>query len=365
MEGVKMIWKNDLSSVCCSTIRQKPIDFLFVRPSIAAIHGAERRRAFTLVELLVVIAIIGILVSLLLPAVQAAREAARRAQCINNLKQYGLAMHNFHDTHGELPPGAVPWGHPEWKMRTFIVFLWPYLEEGALADAFNENQNWWEDPNAKFNAFGGVTCRQVSLYHCPSDRPDAYVTVQDDFFRVRGNYVVNVGNTLAGPPGEVTDDNSAPFKWNDVYNPGKLNAKSPTKISQITDGTSKTMAMSEILVPLQDSDVDSRGDIMSADAGGWLFTTNNTPNTSVLDICGWNWCVNLPEQNLPCTATGTFSQISIAPRSRHPGGVNVLMVDGSVQFVDDFVDLSLFKALGSSRAGDLGTEEIVTDPDVR
>ena len=330
-------------------------------------ESSSRRRAFTLVELLVVIAIIGILVSLLLPAVQAAREAARRTQCVNNLKQYGLAMHNYHDSHGALPPGGIPWGHPRWKMRTYVVFLWPYLEQSTLADAYAEDQNWWEDPNAKFNALGGVTASQVSLYHCPSDRPDAYVTVPNDFFRVRGNYVVSVGSTIAGPADKVTEANSAPFKWNDVWTPGKLNAKKPAKFSQITDGLSKTMAMSEVLVPLQDSDVDSRGDIMSADAGSWFFTTNNTPNTSVPDVNGWNWCVSLPEFNRPCTATGNFSQISTAPRSSHPGGVHALLLDGSVQFVEEFVELAVFRAMGTSRGGDSGSEGITDgqNPNVR
>ena len=318
-------------------------------------RSAKPRTAFTLVELLVVIAIIGVLVALLLPAVQAAREAARRMQCVNNLKQYGIAMQNYHDTNRSLPPGAVPWGHPKWHMKTFMVDIWPFIEQSALAEQYQDDKHWWESPNAKINDATGTLAVTLSAYYCPSDRVNALCSVQNDVVRARGNYVVNFGNQAADP---ATPESSAPFKLLDVYVPQRLGANAPTKFKQITDGTSNTMMMSEILIPLNDSDEDARGDVFSVDGGGCLFTTNNTPNSSVPDVVTFNWCISVPEQNLPCSATGNFHAVKMSPRSRHPGGVNVLMCDSSVQFVTDDVNLSLFRAMGTSQGEDLGSEEI-------
>lgn len=326
-------------------------------------------KGFTLVELLVVIAIIGILVALLLPAVQSAREAARRMQCVNNLRQFGIGMHNYHDSNKSLPPGGIAWGMPE-KMRTFVVELWPYMEMNTLSDQYDFNKNWWEPPNGIINDARGVVANQQSLYYCPSDRGNAMVSVPNDIFRSRGNYVVNVGNTTPvassdsgggrrgeSPGAAIVEDSSAPFKQVVTWWTGPHAAKKPAKISQITDGTSHTMMMSELLVPLGDSSVDMRGDFFSTDAGGYLFTTINTPNSSVPDVCGWNWCESLPEYNLPCTATGDINRITMAPRSRHPGGVNVLMCDSSVQFMLDDVSVATFKALGSSQGGEVIEQE--------
>lgn len=324
---------------------------------IAAYHNRARTtKGFTLVELLVVIAIIGVLVGLLLPAVQAAREAARRMQCVNNLKQYGLAMNNYESAHGTLPPGGIHWGQRE-KMRTFVVYIWPYMEMTAQKEAYQDNRNWWESPNSEFNTLASPLGATNTLYYCPSDRSNAFFTVPGDLFRARGNYVVNSGNSAA-PAG--TPDNSAPFKAIGALAP--LSAESPTKLSQITDGTSNTLMMSEVLFPESDSDGDMRGDFFSVDAGGYLFTTNNTPNTSVPDRCGWNFCVSRPELNMPCTATANFQTITMAPRSRHAGGVNAAMVDGSVDFLSDDIDLAMFRAMGTSDGGDLGTEALIDAP---
>lgn len=310
------------------------------------------RRGFTLVELLVVIAIIGILVALLLPAVQAAREAARRAQCINTLKQYALAMHNHHDSHKHLPPGGIHWSQPP-KQRTFVVELWPYMEQSALADQYDYEKAWYQPPNAEFGTTSTPVAQRVPLYYCPSDRVNAMFTFPNDFIRCRGNYVVNSGNTAAdaGSP-----ENSAPFKAVPGAGrlPGKrkLSANRPTKMSQITDGTSNTLMMSEVIFPENDSDGDMRGDFFSIDAGAYMFTTNNTPNSSVPDQCGWNFCISRPEFNMPCTATGDFENIIVSARSKHPGGVSVAMCDGSVDFLTDNLSTAVFRAMGTSQGGE-------------
>ncbi|HEY7153034.1 MAG TPA: DUF1559 domain-containing protein [Gemmataceae bacterium] len=147
----------------------------------------SRRRGFTLIELLVVIAIIAILIGLLLPAVQKVRAAAARAQCQNNFKQWGLAMHMHNDTMGTLPPAAT--GSPR---HTWVVHLWPYIEQQNLANLYgNLNaQPFYTPPATVQNTFNGLCAQTVKIYYCPADRPNAHWT-GDSYWRARGNYAVN------------------------------------------------------------------------------------------------------------------------------------------------------------------------------
>jgi prepilin-type N-terminal cleavage/methylation domain-containing protein len=294
-----------------------------------------RKCGFTLVELLVVIAIIGILVALLLPAIQAAREAARRSQCGNNLKQWALAMQIYHDVHKALPMGMarVP-------RHTWVTTLWPHLEQSGLADSYDSNLGFWQAPNTIINSPDGLMNQVVPAYYCPSDRMGYWRA--DQYWRTRGNYVVNFGNTRAG--GQA---GSAPFGFN-----------RSARLSHITDGLSNTMFLAEIIMALADNVWDCRGDIHNDDDGAF-FATVNTPNSG-LDAC---IICNSPQSNQylpPCTSvpsgTGRFNNSATSPtvssRSLHPGGAQVAMGDGGVRFVASSIALNVWQAIGSSQGGE-------------
>ena len=164
---------------------------------------SSARVAFTLIELLVVIAIIGILIGLLLPAVQKVREAANRMKCQNNLKQWGLAMHNYHDTMSTLPLGAI--NNPR---HTFVPHLWAFLEQTALARQYNTSLGFYQAPNTITSSFAGLCAQPVPIYYCPSDRP-GQMWQGDIYWRCHGNYVVNYGNVTQ--PWSSTPASKAPF----------------------------------------------------------------------------------------------------------------------------------------------------------
>jgi prepilin-type N-terminal cleavage/methylation domain-containing protein/prepilin-type processing-associated H-X9-DG protein len=316
----------------------------------------RRRPAFTLVELLVVIAIIAVLIALLLPAVQAAREAARRAQCENNLKQYALAMHNFHGAKRRLPYGSTHFplttNVPPPPRQTWIQYLWDFLEEKALV-AKNDLTHNFEDPPASIDySLNGLTGLPLAIYRCPSD---AVGNDQDDITiqhpRRRSNYVVNWGNSLYGQSPEPAAH--APFS----HINGDRTKPRPTKLTSIIDGTSKTLLMSEILKAWSHQDNDWRGDIYNDDGEFRFHTTNAptaavspgifTPNAASPDYFVSGRFMPTGDPLMPVTAASSATTQVCAARSRHRGGVNASLCDGSVRFVVDNVDPVIWSALGT------------------
>jgi len=319
----------------------------------------KTRSAFTLVELLVVIAIIGVLVSLLLPAVQAAREASRRSKCQNHLKQWALAMHNFHDVNNNLPyfTQVIP------NRQTWAPFVMPYLEQANLIQGYDMKVHWYQGPNL------AVSQVQLPVFNCPSDRSKPIWLDQTSFISVRGSYLVNYGNHTFGNdtgfgPGH------GPFGMTSIISAAS-NQFVPyqCRFAQITDGTSNTLLMSEVIVARQDNNQGGAGVWQNGDFRGhiWhdatasspshcpnIFMTINGPNSSVPDnaLCG---TIPNTDTMMPCVNSGKGTRQN-AVRSRHPGGVNASMCDGSVRFAANNINLTAWQSLGTMDGGETTTE---------
>ena len=326
----------------------------------------RRRNGFTLIELLVVIAIIAVLIALLLPAVQSAREAARRAQCINNFKQMGLALHNYHDTQGTFPIGRMGIGYsysPErGQRRTWFFSVLPYVEQGSAFNALNFSWQFYEAANTT------VIRLPMSVFTCPSDQP----SVQEPdtpYPRGKGNMAANWGNT-----GFYQNENGRGGAGGDPYNIGPLRTQgtpngnfflpSPfrgnvtSSLRDFTDGTSNTLLVGEVIMGFNAAGgiYDHRGDLFNDDYNCTMFHTYTTPNSQIPDQMGGDaqgrpWCAFGRAPNVPPCTGGAVAWN--ASRSRHSGGVNMLFGDGSVKFIKNTVNLTAWRALGSMSGGEV------------
>jgi len=304
----------------------------------------NQKRGFTLVELLVVIAIIGMLVGLLLPAVQQAREAARRMQCSNQMRQWGLALANHESAMKYFPYGSrrgdgktaysatpdSPFQVSQGWFQTWCIQLWPYVEMMANYQGFNHDYNYHDDRNIDY-------CKPVPIYFCPDDRYGAvWMADGGKYAASKTNYRFNVG--------QIDTKNTAIAYHKAVYKaPFDMNFH--RKIAEFADGLTNCVFISEALVPLNDSDRDWRGGMFSPRVGSVHFMTNYQPNSGYDN----NQC-NSSSQNphAPCKATAPYQSVA---RSLHPGGVNAVRGDGSYTFVTNSVNLEVWRAYGTINNG--------------
>ncbi|MFO1095634.1 MAG: DUF1559 domain-containing protein [Planctomycetaceae bacterium] len=329
------------------------------------------RQGFTLLELLVVIFILGVLAALLLPAVQAARGSARTTQCRNNMRQVGLAMHNYHDAHRVLPPGMFnylgndidsvtqPDGSvgPKGPARScWMQQILPYVDQQNLYNAMPFDSNtqayMWG------RTFGTPIWTIVPVLMCPSD-PASPKNVTDmgtgpeDSEGFHGNMVVCAASTAFGISDHVSIDGTPTGDKLD----GMFYALSSTTFSDVTDGLSNTVMGSELILTQDlhgpksaqgNGYRDNRGRYYNCHRGVALFSTLYPPNTAVPDDV--DYC--LPNPMAPCRQSFVGDNKVQYARSYHPGGVNVVMGDGSLRFISDNISTETFRALGSRAAGE-------------
>ncbi len=363
----------NISGIIGSRIRRGSRLAVKSRSAIVARLAKSPRNGFTLVELLVVIAIIGILVALLLPAIQAAREAARRTQCMNNSKQVALGLQLYHNDRGSLPPGYGPMpegqygtGTPDGAEWSWAARLFGYLEEATIAGEIE----WTWNPGIVANAsptIKQVRTSKISTFHCPSD--DSVRTNWNEgtpctpgFGDAEGygriSYAGNFGNCSDTEPPTAPASASqleAPRKGSRFNRiDGVFSYNHGDKLGQITDGTSHTLLTSEIIA----GGVCSIRGVVAYDEGP-VIMQYYLPNDRTPDLVRWcDTADTAPGAIAPCIASlSKLNMILHTSRSLHPGGVIASMCDGSVTMIRDDIELRVWRALGTPR-GDEAYAEI-------
>ncbi len=302
----------------------------------------RRHCAFTLVELLVVIAIIGVLVALLLPAVQAAREAARRTQCANHLKQMGIGVHNYHDTYEAFPPGNINFGSccMSENYVTWTISLLPYIEQQALAERYNHNKTG-ENVTNKF-----VREQMVKTYLCPSDieprkldRPESGPGASFEYHP--GSYRGCSGRSdgTSGWWDNYPQYTSLPRHWKGVFHTVDGRELDCERFSSVTDGSSNTWLIGEYA---------TKSHLRRRTFWAYAYNQYNKSDATPYSF-------TLLNDYDRCIAVGGSGMINACKRgwgSFHPGGSQFVLVDGSVRMVPRTIDMNLFCELATIAGGE-------------
>jgi len=345
----------------------------------------KSRKGFTLIELLVVIAIIGVLIALLLPAVQAAREAARRSQCVNNLKQLGLAAHNYHSANGSFPLGSTmaynadqpSTGQTTWGVWSAHAMLLPYLEQNPIYQAMNFSLTCW--PGYGYGGYANATAfnTKVQVFLCPSDGNDST------------SWGEPMINNYYGSQGTTTD----PWATNTT---GLFSNRKTYREATVKDGTSNTIIFTEALVGFDQAGTKWRDSITGVSganaalynpviAAGGVVTLDPNVQTALQQCTvayqgsgphtwnkGWRWGPSSPGLTLfntivtpnsnqyqwagcrfGCSGCGVDFGNFINANSGHPGGVNAAFADGSVHFIKDSIARNSWWSLGTRANGEV------------
>ncbi|MCA9078653.1 MAG: DUF1559 domain-containing protein [Planctomycetaceae bacterium] len=323
------------------------------------------RRGFSLIELLVVIAVIGILVALILPAVQSAREAARRTKCLNNLRQFGLAFHSYHDNYDQFPPVyvavrnsvlphfiGVPGPIDDANIHTYAEFLLPYLEESGIYNRINFQEPYFSPADLSGLGLGNYTADNqsvmatpLSVFLCPSAPRD--VNPHDDVWEdVSPGVPFRTGGNDYGPSSGVSRASGgllsfAPPQATGIAQGVLTNDFPSNGLGDVTDGVTHTALMWEIAGRPDLWQLNKKVGVTNG--GGWAdiknsenwFSGSSADGATIPGPCAIN-CTNEVE-------SGTYSF--------HPGGVHVLLCDGSVQFLNENLDIGLFVNLVTAKGG--------------
>ena len=320
-----------------------------------------RRQAFTLIELLVVIAIIAILIALLLPAVQQAREAARRTQCKNQLKQIGLAIHNYESTHRCFPPGQIRVGYaaqPRVRGWSMFVQLLPYFEQGPL-------YNKWDFSDPLANETNGNTAVILPVLICPSE-----TQLENPFTKPSGaryaltSYGGN-GGTQSHPPGSTTGDGVFAGTGPVIATPPTVQ-HSVVEIRHVVDGTSNTLLVGERSHLDANYDTFFAGGYATNPMSGWGYWSPAGGQFGLTDVTmstlgPINYRLPFNFANKPGSISSAASLDAstecikrlCAFGSQHTGGANMALCDGSVRTVSENIDMGTLKSLGTRNGGEV------------
>jgi len=330
-----------------------------------------RRRGFTLIELLVVIAIIGVLVALLLPAVQMAREAARRSQCSNNLKQIGLAIHNYHDSLGCIPPAGLRFGPALLTAPSALVMMTPYLEQGVLYNSFNMSGNLWNTTDP-LNAT--IQWSVINTFLCPSDAnritlafgttnyqanagADAWsFRVQGPFNGPFGGWQTQGASNVVSTLGSLVDGTSNTVGFSEVVKgigaiastydtlkpPGSV-VKVGSKSSG-NGGTASPLADYNACKAVPAIPANTTASGWPLGAAWWWAMSGQTRYTHVMTPNTWHCAYNI--------GSSESLEDAITASSRHPAAVNVVLMDGSVRSIKSSIASNIWWALSTMSGGE-------------